>query len=570
MYLIELLQNLIHSSDLAQLSAILGVVMILTAIIKKLNQPLIIWYLIAGVLVGPLFLWLIDPSAEGHWFIELFSHLGISLLLFMVWVGLNLKEIKEQGKVALGVGMIQIIATVGFGYLMSVFLWYDASTSVFLAIWLTFSSTIVIVKLLTDKEENETVYGKISIWILIVQDLVVMLVMILIALQWSGSWEWGSSVLFLEGFVLLCLVVLIAKYVLPRVVKWLATEQEFLVLVGIWYCLILGTCFQLVWFSFETGCLLAGMSFATSPFRMQLTSKLTPLRDFFLVLFFIGMWLNLSREGLDQHIPLIGGSLIFVMVFKPLIIYLAATRFGYSHQVSFKSATSLGQISEFGFIILAIWLSLWYVSDDSLMSAMVVIGLVSIWVSSYLTMNNNEIYTRMQKYLGDDMTASTEEIWNDELERVDVILFGYGRMWYHLAAKFTSDQVSHVVIDHNPELVQELEERPGEYIFADASNSEVYKHLFHHELKMVITTTRDLEDDLLIISEVQTYNPDIIIVAVSNHVQQALTLYEAWADYVIMPEALWAKHATALVEEIWFDSEKFIQEKVQHVKELRG
>lgn len=185
-------------------------------------------------------------------------------------------------------------------------------------------------------------------------------------------------------------------------------------------------------------------------------------------------------------------------------------------------------------------------------------------------MNNNEIYTRMQKYLGDDMTASTEEIWNDELERVDVILFGYGRMWYHLAAKFTSDQVSHVVIDHNPELVQELEERPGEYIFADASNSEVYKHLFHHELKMVITTTRDLEDDLLIISEVQTYNPDIIIVAVSNHVQQALTLYEAWADYVIMPEALWAKHATALVEEIWFDSEKFIQEKVQHVKELRG
>lgn len=568
---LNLLSNLVHTSDLAQLSAILGVVMIITALIKRLNQPLIIWYLIAGVVVGPLFLWLIDTSWGHSSFIELFSHLWISLLLFMVWVGLNLQEIKEQGKVALGVWMIQIITTVFFWYILAIWLWYDTSTSVFLAIWLTFSSTIVIVKLLTDKEENETVYGKISIWVLIVQDLVVMLVMMLIALQWWWSW-WahGSAgdVLFLEGFILIWIVILNAKFLLPKVVKRLASEQEFLVLVGIWYCLILWTLFQLVWFSFETWCLLAGMSFATSPFRMQLTSKLVPLRDFFLVLFFIALGLNLSRNGIDQHIPLLIWSLILVMIWKPLVLYLACTLFWYTHQVSFKTASSLWQISEFWFIILTIWVSLWYISDPSLMSVMVLVWLISIWVSSYLTLNNNRLFQRFKKYAWSDTTASTEEIWHDETERVEVILFWYGKIGSHIAGTFNKKKISHVVIDHNPELVQELEERPGEYIFADASNIDVYKHMFHEELKMVISTTRDLEDDLFIIQQVTRYNPDIIIIVVSNHQHHALSLYEAWADHVIMPDALWAKHATTIIERIWFDIDTFLEEKLGHMWEL--
>ena len=564
MNLLAQLQHLIHTSDLAQLSGILWVVMIITAIIKLCKQPLIIWYLIAGVIVGPLFLWLIDPTTwpHGHTFIQLFSHLGISLLLFMVWVGLNLDEIKEQGKTALGVGMIQILACVGVGYLMSIVLWYDISTSIFIAIWLTFSSTIVIVKLLTDKEENETTYGKNAIWVLIVQDLVVMLVMILIALMWNRvGVEWAGQVLFLEWFVLLCLVILSAKYLLPKIVKRLATEQEFLVLVGIGYCLILGTLFQLVGFSFETGCLLAGMSFATSPFRMQLTSKLTPLRDFFLVLFFIGMWLNLSRDGLDQHIPLLIGSLILVILIKPIIIYIASVSFWYTHQVSYKTASSLGQISEFGFIILAIGLSLWYVTDESLMSVMVLVWLISIAISSYLTMHNNEIYERIHAYLWADETFSTEEIGNEELERVEAILFGYGRMWTPIAALLDQQHISHVVIDHNPELIAELEERPGEYIFADASNVEVYKHMFHDELRYVISTTRDLEDDLFIIDQIQNYisslthitphkntAPHITIIVVSHDPHHAQLLRDAGADYVIMPDELGARSVGEIVE----------------------
>ena len=201
---------------------------------------------------------------------------------------------------------------------------------------------------------------------------------------------------------------------------------------------------------------------------------------------------------------------------------------------------------------------------------MVLVGLISITLSSYATMNNNLVFAKIQKYLGRETVGSTEELLTDAMNQVEVMLFGYGKMWSKLADKLTEKGVSHLVIDHNPELIEHLEDRRGGYIFADASNVEVYKYLLHPEMKMVISTIDDLEDDLLIIHEVQLYNPDIIMIVVTNHLEFALQLYEAGADYVIMPDTIWAKHASALIEELWFDIEKFVEEKLGHVEELGG
>ena|GEM_PF-1791205 len=153
-------------------------------------------------------------------------------------------------------------------------------------------------------------------------------------------------------------------------------------------------------------------------------------------------------------------------------------------------------------------------------------------------MHNNGLYIFAQKYLGKETVKSAEELSTHELDEVEIILFGFGRIGGKLARSFNEKAIPHVVIDHNPELVDMLEERPGEYIFADATNVEVYRHMFNPSLKMVISTIRDLEDDLLIIQEILAYDPDIIIVMVSNYSDQAMALYEAGADYVIMPDAL--------------------------------
>lgn len=254
---------------------------------------------------------------------------------------------------------------------------------------------------------------------------------------------------------------------------------------------------------------------------------------------------------------------------KPAIIYLASIRFGFTHQVSFKSWLSLGQISEFGFIILGIGLMQWYVTDESLMSIMVLVGLITIAISSYLTMHNNELYAKVQNFFGKEKIQSTEEMLTHALDQVEIILFGYGRMGSQLAHSFQSKWISHVVIDHNPELIEELEQRSWAYVFADASSVDVYKHMFHPSLKMVVSTIRDLEDDLLIIQEVNEFNPDVIIVVVTNHAEYALELYEAGADYVIMPDTLSANHTTALLENIWYDVDKFLEEKLEHLGELK-
>ncbi len=565
--LITLFQELILHSELAQLWVILLVVIVVTWFISWLKQPLIIGYLLAGVLVWPLAFGLVQWSTDWHTFIELFSHLWISLLLFMVWVGLNVNVVKEQGKVSLWIGFFQMILTFGVGLWFSSLLGYDFMTSVFVGIALTFSSTIVIVKLLSDREEDQTLYGKVSIWVLIVQDLVVMLLFMLLAFYGWGEWWW---VMVLEGLLLIVLTVLFSKYLLPALVRRLSRSEELLLLVWIWRCLILWTMFELVWFSFEIGCLLAWMSFANSPFRMFITAKLKALRDFFLVLFFIAMGLELHWAWLANHVWLLVGSLILVMFLKPLFIYLASTWFGYTHQVSFKSAASLGQISEFGFIVLWIALGLGYVGDESLMSVMVLVWLVSIAVSSYCTMNNNKIFTKLEKFLGKEHVKSTEEVLSEALRQVEVILFGYWRIWSALSKKFDEQRVQHIVIDHNPELIDTLESKNGEYIFADATSIEVYHHLFHPWLRMVVTTIRDLEDDLYVVKHVHEYNPDIIIVVVSNYTTHALELYEAGADYVIMPDALWAKHTTNLFDQIGFDRDFFLEQKLSHIEDLES
>ncbi len=564
--IMDLLSQLVHSSDLAQLAMILLVVIIISGVVKRLKQPLIIWYLLAGIAVWPMLFGLAELSSDGHSFIELFSHLWISLLLFMVGLGLNINVIKEQGKVALGIWTIQILSSAAFGFLAWYFLGYDMMTSIYIGIWLTFSSTIVIVKLLSDKEEDETMYGRIAIGLLIVQDLVVMVLLMLLAIK---SWgDWGGFML-LEWFMLLAIVILFSKFILPKLVVRLADNQEFLVLIGIWRCLILWTFFQLVGFSFEIWCLLAWMSFATSPFRMQISSKLKPLRDFFLVLFFIALWLQLSPNGLTDHLPLLIISIAFVLIWKPLIVFWASKLFGFTNQISMKAWMAVGQISEFSFLILWIGIAVGHVTDPSLISLMVLIGLVTIAVSSYSTMHNNWMYEHRKRYLGKNSVESDEELEDGELEKVEVILFGYGRIWARLWRTFDTEAISHVIIDHNPLLTQTLEESPTPYIFADATNTEVYRHMFHPELKMVVSTIRDVEDDLLIIDEIQRYNKDIIIVVVSNRPENAMRLYTAWADYVIMPDYISAQHTSVLVEDIWFDVEKFVTEKLVHVEELK-
>ncbi len=562
------IKELIGHNQLTQMSLLLTVVIVVTWLLKYFKQPLIIGYLISWVIIGPFVLGLLTPGEETS-FIELFSQLGIALLLFMVGLGLNPRVIKEHGKTAVGVGFLQIVGSVLLGFIVAQFLGYDLITSGYISLALAFSSTIVIVKLLSDREENDTLYGKLSIGILIVQDIVVMILLMTISLvnQNSGG---GDGTMLLWGIALLGIVGVFAHYILPSLVRRLADVQEYLLLIGMGRCLLLGSLFWAVGFSFEIGCLLAWMSFAVSPYRIEIANKLKSLRDFFLILFFLHIGMQLTFTNFQEHFLTIIGFSLVVIFGKPLLVYWAAKFYGFTNQTSLKAGMSIGQISEFSFLLIAMGISSWHITDAWLLSTVMFVGLITIILSSYATIHNNIIHHRWRNIVGDEHAHRDEEeevISHDE--KVDVMLFGYGRMGASIAQVLEKHNLSYIVVDHNPNLIAPLALKQIPFVFADAINSEMYTTFMKQGVKMVISTIKDFDDDREIVNMSKSINADINVFVVSNDIDDAVKLYDAGADYVIMPNHISAHHTGMLIEEIGFDIDKLVMKKTEHLEYIK-
>jgi len=564
--MLDLLRDFALQTELTQMSVILVVVLIITWFLKVLKQPIVVGYLIAWIVVGPVAFGFVEVA--DHSFVELFSHLWIALLLFMVWLWLNPKVIKEHGKTAMWVWCAQIIWTVVLWLIVDKFLWFDWVTSAYIAAGLTFSSTIVIVKLLSDKEDQETLYGKIALWVLIIQDIVVMLLLMGVSI-FGGAGEVSTSMMLWWWLGSILGVWILSKWVLPKVLDNFAHMQEFLLLMGIGWCLLLGSVFWYFWFSFEIGALIAWMSFALSPYRREIANQLKPLRDFFLVLFFIHIGMQLQFDAITQHWFTIVVLSIFVSVVKPLLIWVSTKWYGFTNKTALKSALSLWQISEFSFLLIGIGISAGHIQDTWLLSVMMFVGLITITLSSYWTIYNNTVYGWWRKTFGEQDSQVTEHNMED-LESVDVILFGYGRMWEPLAHILEDNGRSYLVVDHNPEVMKVLDKKWVPAIYGDATNDELYKELLKRGVKMVISTIRDVDDDRLLIKTTKSIDEEIITLVVSNHVDEALELYDHGADYVIMPDYISAHHAWLMLEEVWMNLQKIVWKKQEHIENIES
>lgn len=566
----EVIVFISQQNDLVKLAVELGVVILVTWMLKYFGQPLLIGYLFSGIIIGPFGLWLIQIGEDSS-FVKLFSELGIALLLFTVGLGLNPKVIREHGKTSLGIGIAQIVATVALGFVCVRLLWFSAQESLYLSVAFTFSSTIVVVKLLSDKGELDTVYGKLATGILIIQDLVVMLLLMFISIGGAHTGALSGGVMVAAGIGLVAIVILMSKYALPLIMRKIAGNEEFILLIGLGRCLILGALFQLSWFSFEIGCLLAGMSFAASPFRIEITSRLKSLRDFFVVLFFLNIGMQLSFSSVMNHLGAAMIFIVFVFIIKTLIVYYSVKMHGFTSKTSLKTALSLSQISEFSFLLISIGIASGQIQDTSLLSVVMFVGLITICFSSYVTLYNNKVYMRLRKrFTVISDTTDQEDILKDiPDEDIDVVLFGYGRIGSEIGEFLTTNNIKYVVVDHNPKLLKPLKNKKIPYIFADAGNHELYPEVFHRNVKMVISTIKDYDDDYSLIQAMKNINESMVVVVVATHADDALELYHIGADYVIMPDELSAHHTSGMIERLGFDIVKFIEQKVSHMQLLQ-
>ncbi len=518
----------------AEIAIIIITAGIFSLLAHLLKQPLIIAYIVTGLVVGPNVL----NFAESPEMLEALSKIGIAFLLFLVGLNLNWRNIKDIGKIALIGGVGQVVFTTLVGYGIGRLLDLDILTSLFTAVAFAFSSTIIIVKLLSDKRDIDRFYGRIATGFLIVQDLIAMaLLLVLGTIGDSGSIVSSAILLALVKMTLVVVVLfLLAKFILPYIFTYAAKSQELLFLTALTWCFAIASTLHFLGFGIEVGALLAGISLAGSQFHREVESKIRPLRDFFLVLFFVTLGTHLSVGSLESLIvPSIVLSL-FILIGNPLIVVILMRIFGYHPRTGFLVGTTVAQISEFSFIFLAAGISLGFVDADAL-SLATIVGLVTIAGSTYLTIYNEQIYQFLEPAFRFLERAPDKDRVRSR-PSAQIVLIGYEKLGEEILPTIEKLKKSFVVVDFDPSALKDLQALQVPFEYGDAGNEDFLEYLKLEKAETVISTVPDVavSRDLLLYCISKRSKASVIVTAKSA--REAKLLYEQGATFVIVPSIL--------------------------------
>ena len=450
----------------------------------RLRQPLIIVYIVVGILAGPSALGWVSAHAP----LELLSEIGVTILLFVVGLKLDVKLVRQLGPVALATGLGQMAFTIVGGLLICWALGMDWLRALYVAIALTFSSTIIIVKLLSDKREIDSLHGRIAVGFLIVQDIAVVLAMMVIGSQGAGGAEAGAwvrvgEVLAKVAGLGLC-VFLLMRYVLPRMVRVMAASQELLLIFAVAWGATLAASGEWLGFSKEVGAFLAGFSLASLPYREAISSRLASLRDFLLLFFFVNLGTQLDLGKLGAELPSAAVLALFVLVGNPLIVLAIMGFMGYRKRTGFLAGLTVAQISEFSIIFVAMGVTLGHV-DSSALGLVTLVGLVTIALSTYMILYSQRLYAWCEPMLGwfERRDPFRERALESPARPAEVIVFGLGRYGRRVAEQLAVRGVRVLGVDFDPEVLAR-EGRVGQVqvVFGDAGDAQRFRA--HHRTAM--------------------------------------------------------------------------------------
>jgi Kef-type K+ transport system membrane component KefB len=484
-----------------------ALILLVTAIIgmgaKFARQPLVVAYIFVGILLGPTFLNLVQYEEE----IELFAELGIALLLFLVGLKLDLSLIKNIGKVAVFTGLGQVIFTGLLGYFIVVGFGFDVVQAAYIAVAITFSSTIIVVKLLSDRREIDQLHGQIAVGFLIVQDILVIVFMVVIAAIGSSTGEVDRSipVLIFGSIAYIAAAVAISKFLLPRLLAWLSKSQELTLLFGVSWALSLAAISYSLGLSMEIGAFIAGVALASTPYRESLSGRMVSLRDIMVLFFFIQLGSSLSfSDAVEQLIPAIVIS-IFVLVAKPIIVMLIMRSLGYRNQVSFKTSMAIAQISEFSLILMALGFSLGQVSQSAV-SLVTLVAVITITLSTYFILYSDKIYALLLPWLKKFDIPAEDGLDEKAIEaRYDAIVIGAGRLGSSVIAGLASKGANLLIVDHNPTTLNRLGNYGHGTLYGDISDPEFASSLPLNEADAIICTAQERSTNLVVLETLDRY-----------------------------------------------------------------
>lgn len=558
-----------------EIALLIGLATMLGLLGTLMRQPMVVAFITAGILAGPDVLNIVQ-SAEA---VSALSEISIAVLLFLVGLKLDTTMVRSLGRVSVSTGLGQVAFTSLIGFVLCVGMGFDWLTSLYLSVALTFSSTIIIVKLLTDKQEIDSLHGKIALGFLIVQDLFVIFAMVVVSLLGLGVGGEGSekdlTTLVLGAVGLVLFAGIFIRYVAEPLTGLLNRSTELMVIFAVAWAAILAAIADWVGLGKELGGLLAGVTLASTPVRDLIGARLASLRDFLLLFFFVSLGAGMDLSGLGTQIGPAFVLSLFVLIGNPLIVLAIMGYMGYRKRTGFLAGLTVAQISEFSLIFMAMGIGQGHVAPEA-MGLITLIGLVTIMVSVYMIIWSHHLYEWCAPFLGMfERRHPFRELTNDtpgaEGRQHDVIVLGLGRYGSQIAQGLAAHGLRPLGIDFNPETVRSARERGFDVVFGDASDPEFLAHLPLAGVRMVISATQRTAGPL---TEADCHATVIRAlrhlgfegpIAVTVDEDEAASLYRAMgATIVLCPSDDAAASATArLVAELGMTFEPAYQPKAK-------
>ena len=499
-------------------------------IFNKMQLPSIVGFLIAGIILGPSVLKIISNPDQ----IEIMAEIGVILLLFAVGLELSLKELVSIRKILLVGGGLQVLITILVTAVIIYVIGLQIKQAIFFGILVSLSSTVIVLKLYSDKDELDAPHGKISLGILIFQDLAI--VPLFLAVNLLGTTDEISfgeiSIKFLTAIGAVAAIVLIAKYLSPPLLYRLAKlRMKEIFTVGV-ILLILGTAYitHSLGLSFAIGAFIAGLILSESEYSHQIVADTLPLRDAFNSLFFVSVGLLLNLSFVFETPVIVFAYSFSVVIVKALIIIGVVLLLKYPARVAILTGLGLAQVGEFSFIVGEQGFSLGLISPE----------LFNIFISStIITMILTPFLFKLAPRIA-GKSAGIERIKSKEIEanqmQNHVIIAGFGLNGRNLAHVLKETGISYLIIEMNPDTVKKEKSKGENIIFGDIGNHEVLKSALISKAKVLVIAISDRSTSRRALKIAKEMNPKIHVIVRTRFMKETDELMKMGAEMVIPEE----------------------------------
>lgn len=537
-----------------QFAIILSISSFFGLIALKFKIPLVVSYLLAGLTISVLSVF----DTGGSMVLHILPEIGIAFVLFLIGMELDLSEVKSLGLPIIVSAVGQIVISALLGFFIATALSFGYTESIFLGLGLAFSSTVVVVKILIENRDFSSLYGKLSVGILLVEDLIAVIVLMMISVG-SSTLNSGFQqslpilALILKASGLFLLTFVLSKYVLKGLFDKVARSTELLFFTSITWCFVFTSLAVLSGFSVEIGAFLAGVSLASSPYHLQIQGKVKPLRDFFLTLFFIYLGSQVRVEYLLPAFPAVIAFTLFAVIVKPIIYMIILSFFGFKKHTLFQTSINLSQISEFSLIVLVVGANHGDVTPLAI-TVMASVAVLSIVGSSILISKSRKLYKFCKPLIAVfEKKTKLHLLEASEFTEVEgqIILVGAHRVGGQILKYLKKEKKPFLVVDFNPHLARELRDQKINTIYGDIGDPEILDNLQIEKTKLIISTASSVIDNETLLIECKRRNNKVKVIVRADDEVDGKSLKDLGADHVILPESVTASYIIHQLKNHW-------------------